>query len=110
MEDIKRNWPTTLNWERRGRRGRRVNDLIEIWGGFRELDESSKALMDEKQGFHLSVRRALDKLDHANARANAVTRTFSFVDQREVQSHSDRKTGSVKIYSSWRGSDPRLQY
>jgi hypothetical protein len=30
---------------RRGLRGRRINDLIKIWGGFRQLDESSKALM-----------------------------------------------------------------
>jgi hypothetical protein len=29
--------------------------------------------MAEKQGFHLSVRRALDKLGHANGMANAVT-------------------------------------
>jgi hypothetical protein len=49
-----------------GLKGRRVNDLIEIWGGFRQLDEFSKALMAEKQGFDLWVRaplrRALDKL------------------------------------------------
>jgi hypothetical protein len=36
-----------------GLKGCRVNDLIEIWGGFRQLDESSKALMAEKQGFDL---------------------------------------------------------
>jgi hypothetical protein len=63
-----------LGEKRSYHRGRRVNDLIEIWGGFRQLDESSKALMAEQQGFHLSVRaEPLDKLGRANARANAVT-------------------------------------
>ena len=63
-----------LHWERRGRRGRRVNDLIEIWGGFQQLDESSKALMAEKQGFHLECgRRPLTNLTYA------VTRTFSLL-------------------------------
>ena len=55
MNDIKHNLATTLNWERRGRRGRRVNDLIEIMGWLPTARRISKALMAEKQGFHLSV-------------------------------------------------------
>jgi len=66
--------------------------------------------MAEKQGSNLSVcAEPLTNLAMPMRELMRLPSDLLIVDQQEVRLRSDRKQGAQKIYSSWRGSDPRPQ-